>query len=272
MESKQCCRRVEKQCSHNIIVAHAMGEESHRKVVLVTGGAGYIGSHVVLELLATDRYQPVVLDNHTNSSAESLRRVEKLSGKKVSSYDLDLLDIEAVRKVFREHCIQAVIHLAGLKAVGESMEKPLLYYHTNLNVALNLLKVMGEFGVKNMVFSSSATVYGVPQKIPIDEHHPVGQGCANPYGRTKYFVEEIMKDVVLADPSWNVTLLRYFNPVGAHKSGEIGEDPRGVPNNLMPYISQVLVGTRSMLSVYGNDYDTRDGTGVRDYIDRKSVV
>lgn len=235
------------------------------KLVLVTGGAGYIGSHVVLELLNTGRYQPVAVDNLENSSVESLKRIEKITGKKVDFYEYDILDREKLTEVFKKYRFFAVMHFAGLKAVGESVRIPARYYRVNIDIALNLIEVMKEFGVKNFIFSSSATVYGEPQYLPIDENHPVGN-CSNPYGKSKYFVEEILKDVYEAEPDWNIILLRYFNPVGAHESGEIGEDPRGVPNNLMPYVSQVAVGARPELTVFGNDYNTRDGTGVRDYI------
>ncbi len=235
------------------------------KYILVTGGAGYVGSHTVLELLQEGRYQPVVVDNGSNSSIESIRRVEKLTGKEVHCHQFDLLDVAKLRDLFKEYSFYAVIHFAGLKAVGESVEKPLLYYRVNIDIAMNLIEVMTEFDVKNFVFSSSATVYGQPQSLPIDENHPIGN-CSNPYGTTKFFVEEILRDVSKTDSSWNVILLRYFNPVGAHASGQIGEDPRGTPSNLMPYIQQVAIGKRPHLSVFGNDYDTPDGTGVRDYI------
>ena len=235
------------------------------KYVLVTGGAGYIGSHTVLELLDSRKYQPVVIDNLSNSSLKSLKRIEKLTSKEVDFYKIDLLDQEKVRDVFQKYKFHAVMHFAGLKAVGESVQIPLRYYRVNVDIAINLIEIMKEFDVKNFIFSSSATVYGQPQKLPIDESHPVGS-CSNPYGKTKFFVEEILKDVSKADPDWNVILLRYFNPVGAHESGEIGEDPKGIPNNLMPFISKVAIGSLPLLKVFGNDYDTRDGTGVRDYI------
>ncbi len=232
--------------------------------VLVTGGAGYIGSHTCLELLKNGD-SVVVLDNLSNSSMEGLRRVEELTGKKPAFFKSDLLDIDAVRKVFTA-CpdIDSVIHFAGLKAVGESVEQPQRYYENNITGTLNLCRVMAENNVKNIVFSSSATVYGDPATVPITEDFPLS--CTNPYGRTKLMVEDILSDLHVADPKWNVVLLRYFNPVGAHKSGRIGEDPSGIPNNLMPYISQVAVGTLPELSVFGDDYDTPDGTGVRDYI------
>lgn len=233
--------------------------------ILVTGGAGYIGSHTCLELLNCG-HQVTVVDNLSNASQESLNRVEKLTGKTVKFCEVDLLDKQALTDVFTEAGgnFDAVIHFAGKKAVGESVEKPLLYYHNNITGTLILADVMAEFGVKNIIFSSSATVYGDPATVPITEDFPLS--CTNPYGRTKLMVEEILSDLAVADPEWNVCLLRYFNPVGAHKSGLIGEDPNGIPNNLIPYISQVAVGKLSQLSVFGNDYDTEDGTGVRDYI------
>lgn len=232
--------------------------------ILITGGAGYIGSHTALELL-NEGYDVVVFDNLSNSSQESLRRVEELTGKQVCFYEGDVQDEDALRAMFKEQKIDAVIHCAALKAVGESVQKPLEYYQNNISGTLTLLKVMREVGVKNIVFSSSATVYGSPEEMPITEECPKGQ-CTNPYGWTKSMMEQIMSDVQKADASWNVILLRYFNPVGAHKSGRIGEDPKGIPNNLMPYISQVAVGKLEKLGVFGNDYDTPDGTGVRDYI------
>ena len=232
--------------------------------ILITGGAGYIGSHTALELL-NEGYDVVVFDNLSNSSQESLRRVEELTGKQVCFYEGDVQDEDALRAMFKEQKIDAVIHCAALKAVGESVQKPLEYYQNNISGTLTLLKVMREVGVKNIVFSSSATVYGSPEEMPITEACPKGQ-CTNPYGWTKSMMEQIMSDVQKADPSWNVILLRYFNPVGAHKSGRIGEDPKGIPNNLMPYISQVAVGKLEKLGVFGDDYDTPDGTGVRDYI------
>ena len=235
------------------------------KQILVTGGAGYVGSHTILELLGHGGYQPVVVDNLANASMEAVRRVEKLTGSKIDCHEFDLLDRDKLKALFKQYNFYAVIHFAGLKAVGESVEKPLLYYKVNLGIAMSLLETMQEFGVKNFIFSSSATVYGQPQYLPLDEKHPIGN-CSNPYGTTKLFVEKILRDVSKADPSWNMVLLRYFNPVGAHKSGEIGEDPSGIPNNLMPYILQVAIGKRPYLSVFGNDYDTPDGTGVRDYI------
>ena len=232
--------------------------------ILITGGAGYIGSHTALELL-NEGYDVVVFDNLSNSSRESLRRVEELTGKQIRFYEGDVQDEKALTDMFKEQRIDAVIHCAALKAVGESVQKPLEYYQNNISGTLTLLKVMREVGVKNIVFSSSTTVYGSPEEMPITEACPKGQ-CTNPYGWTKSMMEQIMSDVQKADPSWNVILLRYFNPVGAHKSGRIGEDPKGIPNNLMPYISQVAVGKLEKLGVFGNDYDTPDGTGVRDYI------
>jgi UDP-glucose 4-epimerase len=233
--------------------------------ILVTGGAGYIGSHTCLELLAQG-YEVTVLDNLSNSSRESLRRVEELSGKKITFFEVDLLDKVALSKVFAgsNGTIDAVIHFAGKKAVGESVAKPLLYYHNNIVGTIMLCEVMAEYGVRNIIFSSSATVYGDPATVPVTENFPLS--CANPYGRTKLMAEEILRDLYVADRQWNVCLLRYFNPVGAHKSGRIGEDPNGVPNNLVPYIAQVAVGKLECLSVFGNDYPTDDGTGVRDYI------
>ena len=232
--------------------------------VLITGGAGYIGSHTALELLNTG-YEVVVYDNLSNSSKESLKRVEELTGKSVKFYEGDVLDAEKLTEMFKTEGIDAVIHCAALKAVGESVRKPLEYYRNNINGTLTLMDVMREVGVKNIVFSSSATVYGSPEVMPITEDCPKGQ-CTNPYGWTKSMMEQIMTDLQKADPEWNVILLRYFNPVGAHKSGRIGEDPKGIQNNLMPYITQVAVGKLEKLGVFGDDYDTPDGTGVRDYI------
>ena len=232
--------------------------------ILVTGGAGYIGSHTALELL-NEGYEVVVYDNLCNSSQESLRRVEELTGKTVKFYEGDVLDGAALEAMFRAENVDAVIHCAALKAVGESVQKPLEYYQNNITGTLTLMDVMNRVGVKNIVFSSSATVYGSPEEMPITESCPKGQ-CTNPYGWTKSMMEQIMSDVQKANPDWNVILLRYFNPVGAHKSGRIGEDPKGIPNNLMPYISQVAVGKLEKLGVFGNDYNTPDGTGVRDYI------
>ncbi|OGR18148.1 MAG: UDP-glucose 4-epimerase GalE [Desulfobacterales bacterium GWB2_56_26] len=233
--------------------------------ILVTGGAGYIGSHTCLELLEAG-YRVTVVDNLSNSSRESLNRVEQLTGKKVDFFEVDLLDRDRLDGVFAAvtEKIEAVIHFAGKKAVGESVAKPLLYYKNNLTGTINLCEVMAAHGIKDIIFSSSATVYGDPAKVPIMEDFPLS--CTNPYGRTKLVVEEILRDVHHADADWNVCLLRYFNPVGAHKSGRIGEDPDGIPNNLVPYIAQVAVGKLEKLSVFGNDYPTADGTGVRDYI------
>ncbi|XP_049734205.1 UDP-glucose 4-epimerase isoform X2 [Elephas maximus indicus] len=238
--------------------------------VLVTGGAGYIGSHTVLELLEAG-YSPVVIDNFHNairgggSMPESLRRVQKLTGRSVEFEEIDILDKAALQRLFKKHSFVAVIHFAGLKAVGESVQKPLDYYRVNLTGTIQLLEIMRAHGVKNLVFSSSATVYGNPQYLPLDEAHPTG-GCTNPYGKSKFFIEEMIQDLCRADKAWNAVLLRYFNPTGAHASGCIGEDPQGVPNNLMPYVSQVAIGRREAVNVFGNDYDTEDGTGVRDYI------
>ena len=232
--------------------------------ILVTGGAGYIGTHTCLELLEAG-YDVVVIDNLCNSSYEGLKRVEQLTGKQVHFCETDLLDIKAVQAVLDSFpSIDAVIHFAGLKAVGESVEQPQRYYENNITGTLNLTRAMVEYNVKNIVFSSSATVYGDPVTVPITEDFPLS--CTNPYGRTKLMVEEILSDLYQADAEWNIALLRYFNPVGAHKSGQIGEDPNGIPNNLMPYISQVAVGTLQELAVFGSDYPTHDGTGVRDYI------
>ena len=232
--------------------------------ILITGGAGYIGSHTALELL-NEGYEVAVYDNLSNSSKESVRRVEELTGKQIHFYEGDILDAGTLTKMFEAEKVDAVIHCAALKAVGESVQKPLEYYHNNITGTLTLMDVMRKAGVKNIVFSSSATVYGSPEIIPITEDCPKGQ-CTNPYGWTKSMMEQIMTDTQKADSQWNVVLLRYFNPVGAHKSGRIGEDPKGIPNNLMPYISQVAVGKLEKLGVFGNDYDTPDGTGVRDYI------
>ena len=232
--------------------------------ILITGGAGYIGSHTALELL-NEGYEVVVYDNLCNSSKESIKRVEELTGKSISFYEGDILDAGKLEEMFNAEKIEAVIHCAALKAVGESVQKPLEYYQNNITGTLTLLGVMKKVGVKNIVFSSSATVYGSPEIIPITEECPKGQ-CTNPYGWTKSMMEQIMSDLQKANPDWNVILLRYFNPVGAHESGCIGEDPKGIPNNLMPYISQVAVGKLEKLGVFGDDYDTPDGTGVRDYI------
>lgn len=231
--------------------------------ILVTGGAGYIGSHTVLELLELGN-EVIVVDNLSNSSKESLNRVESITGKSPIFYEQDLLDKVALEKVFSSHNIDSVIHFAGYKAVGESVQKPMMYYQNNLDSTLILCEVMKKFDVKNLVFSSSATVYGDPESVPITEESSLS--ATNPYGRTKLFIEYILKDLYTSDDSWNIALLRYFNPVGAHKSGLIGEDPNDIPNNLMPYVSQVAVGKLKQLSVFGDDYPTPDGTGVRDYI------
>ena len=232
--------------------------------ILVAGGAGYIGSHTCVELLK-EGYEVVVVDNLYNSSEEALKRVEQITGKTVKFYEADILDREALNKIFDTEDIDSVINFAGLKAVGESVQKPLEYYHNNITGTLILCDVMRNHGVKNIIFSSSATVYGDPAFIPITEECPKGQ-ITNPYGQTKGMLEQILTDFHVADPEWNVVLLRYFNPIGAHKSGTIGENPNGIPNNLMPYITQVAVGKLKELGVFGNDYDTPDGTGVRDYI------
>ncbi len=232
--------------------------------ILVTGGAGYIGSHTGVERQNAG-YDGSVCDNLCNSSKKSLERVEQITGKSVKFYLADILDADALTKIFEENTIDSVIHFAGLKAVGESVAKPWEYYNNNITGTLVLVDVMKKFGCKNIIFSSSATVYGDPAFIPITEECPKGQ-CTNPYGWTKSMLEQILTDIQKADPEWNVVLLRYFNPIGAHKSGLIGENPNGTPNNLMPYVTQVAVGKRPQLSVYGNDYDTHDGTGVRDYI------
>lgn len=231
--------------------------------ILVTGGAGYIGSHTVLELLNSGN-DVVVIDNLCNSSRESLRRVEALTGRSVTFYEADVCDRSALQTIFAQHAIDAVIHFAGLKAVGESTQIPLKYYQNNIAATLVLCEEMERAGVFRLVFSSSATVYGDPHTVPIQEHFPTS--ATNPYGRSKLMVEEMLRDIVAADPRWAVVLLRYFNPVGAHISGQIGEDPNGIPNNLLPYIAQVAIGRLKQLSVFGNDYPTPDGTGVRDYI------
>ncbi len=232
--------------------------------ILITGGAGYIGSHTALELLNAG-YEVTVIDNLCNSSRESIRRVEELTGKSIVFYEGDVRDAAVLTSLFDHESIDAVIHCAALKAVGESVKKPLEYYGNNITGTLTLLEVMRKADVKRIVFSSSATVYGEPKEMPITEDCPKG-ACTNPYGWTKSMMEQIMVDLQKSDPTWNVILLRYFNPVGAHESGRIGEDPKGIPNNLMPYISQVAVGKLEKLKVYGDDYDTPDGTGVRDYI------
>ncbi|MCD8376080.1 MAG: UDP-glucose 4-epimerase GalE [Oscillospiraceae bacterium] len=232
--------------------------------VLVTGGMGYIGSHTCVELLERGM-DVVIVDNLCNSKAQARERVAAITGKSPLFYQLDVRDVEALAAVFRIHTFDCVIHFAGLKAVGESVEKPLLYYDNNLNATINLCRVMDRFGCRNIIFSSSATVYSPDNQLPLTEQSRVGD-CSNPYGWTKYMGEQILRSMAQADPRWSVVLLRYFNPVGAHESGDIGEDPRGIPNNLMPYISQVAIGRRERLSVFGDDYPTPDGTGVRDYI------
>ncbi len=232
--------------------------------ILVTGGAGFIGSHTLIELYAAG-HTAVVVDNLYNSSKESLRRVAGIIGEEIPFYEVDIRDRAGLEKVFENGSFDCCIHFAGLKAVGESVAKPLEYYENNMNGTFVLLDVMRKHGCKNIIFSSSATVYGNPAVIPITEECPKGH-CTNPYGQTKSMLEEVLHDVQKADPEWNVVLLRYFNPIGAHKSGKIGENPNGIPNNLMPYITQVAVGKRKELGVFGNDYDTPDGTGVRDYI------
>lgn len=231
--------------------------------ILITGGAGYIGSHTCLQILDAG-YDIVVMDNFSNSQVESLNRIQTISGKKIPFIKADVRDKEALRAIFRDYTITAVIHFAGLKAVGESTEKPQLYYDNNVVGSLNLFEVMRESNVKNIVFSSSATVYGDPASVPIQEGFPLS--ATNPYGRTKLMVEDILRDLHAADNSWRVALLRYFNPIGAHSSGLIGEDPNGIPNNLLPYVAQVAVGRLAKLRIFGNDYATHDGTGVRDYI------
>jgi len=231
--------------------------------ILVTGGAGYIGSHTCLELLEAG-YEVIVVDNLSNSKEESLKRVQEITGKRLELHKIDLLDKEALNSVFENSQVDAVIHFAGLKAVGESVSIPLRYYHNNITGTLNLCEVMEKNNVMNIVFSSSSTVYGDPHKVPIREDFPLS--ATNPYGRTKLMIEEILRDIHAANKAWKIISLRYFNPVGAHSSGRIGEDPNGIPNNLLPYISQVAVGRLPRLYVFGNDYPTADGTGVRDYI------
>jgi len=231
--------------------------------ILLTGGAGYIGSHTTIELLNSG-YEVVIVDNLSNSNPEVLNRIKTITGKDVKFYDVDILDRDGLRKVFSENDLKAVIHFAGLKAVGESVAEPLKYYENNIAGTVVLTEVMNEFNCKNIVFSSSATVYGVAEKMPLTEDMPLG--AINPYGRTKLFIEYILGDICHADKDWAAAVLRYFNPIGAHQSGLIGEDPKGIPNNLMPYITQVAVGRLEKLSVFGDDYETEDGTGVRDYI------
>lgn len=231
--------------------------------ILVTGGAGYIGSHACVELLMSG-YEVVVIDNLSNSNEEALERVKEITGRTLKFYKNDLLDKDALEEIFKKEEIDAVMHFAGLKAVGESVAQPLRYYHNNITGTLILCEVMNKYGVKNLVFSSSATVYGNPHKVPISEDFPLS--ATNPYGRTKLMIEGILRDLYTADNSWNIAILRYFNPIGAHVSGKIGENPKGIPNNLVPYITQVAIGKLEKLSVYGDDYPTTDGTGVRDYI------
>ncbi|MBQ8002363.1 MAG: UDP-glucose 4-epimerase GalE [Clostridia bacterium] len=231
--------------------------------VLLTGGAGYIGSHTCIELLAAG-HEAVIVDNYSNSKPEALNRIKEISGKDFQFYEADCCDKEALRKIFTENKIDAVIHFAGLKAVGESVRIPISYYRNNIDSSLALLEVMEEVGCNKIVFSSSATVYGVPKQVPLVEG--MDTGCTNPYGWTKYMIEQILTDASVANKDLSVVLLRYFNPIGAHESGRIGEDPNGIPNNLMPFITQVAVGKLPELSVFGDDYPTHDGTGVRDYI------
>ncbi len=231
--------------------------------ILITGGCGYIGSHTVLELL-NKNYDVVVVDNFSNSSFESIRRVQKITGKEVTFYEADIRDSEAMEKIFASHKFDAVIHFAAFKAVGESCRLPLKYYENNISGTVSLLQIMEKYNVKKIIFSSSATVYGDPERLPLDETCRLS--TTNPYGSTKLMMEMIMQDLYKADKEWNIILLRYFNPVGAHESGLIGEDPKGIPNNLMPFVAQVASGKLSCINVFGNDYDTPDGTGVRDYI------
>lgn len=233
------------------------------KSILVTGGAGFIGSHTCVELLNSD-YSIIVVDNLKNAKKECLNRIKKITGKDFLFYETDLLDADGVRKIFAENDIDGVIHFAGLKAVGESVSMPLEYYHNNLTGTFHLCAAMKEFGCKKLVFSSSATVYGMHNQVPFTEDSPVS--ATNPYGYTKVMIEQILKDLYAADSDWSIALLRYFNPIGAHESGLIGENPNGIPNNLLPYIAQVAIGKLPCLSIYGNDYDTPDGTGVRDYL------
>ena len=232
--------------------------------ILVTGGMGYIGSHTCVELLNAG-YEVVILDNLYNSNAEVLSRIEQITGKQPAFVKTDLLDYDATNRVFEDYSIDSVIHFAGYKAVGESVEKPIEYYHNNLTGTLHLCDCMRKHGVKKMVFSSSATVYGDPAFVPITEACPTG-GVTNPYGQTKFMIEQILQDLYVSDPTWEIILLRYFNPIGAHASGLMGEDPKGIPNNLLPFVAQVAIGKRERVSVFGDDYDTPDGTGVRDYI------
>ena len=232
--------------------------------ILVTGGAGYIGSHTAIELLEAG-HQVIIADNLSNSNAMVIKRIEQIAAKAVQFYQIDLCDKQALSKVFEQNQIDAVVHLAAFKAVGESCEKPIMYYYNNLTSMLVLLQVMQEFGVKNIVFSSSATVYGDPKRVPICEED-VATVATNPYGSTKLVGEQILTDLYAADPSLNIAILRYFNPIGSHPSGKIGEDPKGIPNNVSPYITKVIIGERPQLNIFGNDYNTPDGTGVRDYV------
>ncbi|MCI8747955.1 MAG: UDP-glucose 4-epimerase GalE [Lachnospiraceae bacterium] len=231
--------------------------------ILVTGGTGFIGSHTVVELLNAG-YNVVVLDNLVNSSKESLERIKKITGKSVKFYEDDLLDMEALQNIFEKENISSVIHFAGLKAVGESCQIPLAYFNNNITGTINLVMAMEKYNVKSLVFSSSATVYGKPESVPIREDFPLS--VSNPYGRTKLIIEDMLRDIYKADKSWDIALLRYFNPIGAHESGEIGESPNGIPNNLLPYVAKVAIGELEAVNVFGDDYDTPDGTGVRDYI------
>ena len=232
--------------------------------ILVTGGTGYIGSHTCVELINAG-YDVVIIDNFCNSTADVADKIKKITGKSIKIYNGDIRNRELLEKIFGENQIETVIHFAGLKSVSESCEKPLLYFDNNVNGTINLCHVMQKFAVKNLIFSSSATVYGASSKAPYKETMPTGQVC-NPYGRTKYFIEEFLKDIYASDKTWNITILRYFNPIGAHESALLGENPRGIPNNLMPYISQVAANKLSLLTVFGGDYDTPDGTCIRDYI------
>lgn len=235
------------------------------KTILVTGGAGYIGSHTLIELI-NNNFKVVAIDDLANSSRESLRRVEQITGHEIPFIEADVRDQSALSDIFTTYDIDSVIHFAGLKAVGESVAKPLEYYDNNLVSTMTLLEAMREHNVKQLVFSSSATVYGSPSELPLRETSTVGVGLTNPYGKTKYMIEQIIQDYCAADPTFEATILRYFNPIGAHQSGQIGEDPNGIPNNLLPYVAQVAVGKLQSVGVFGNDYDTPDGTGVRDYI------
>ncbi|MGX7144002.1 UDP-glucose 4-epimerase GalE [Facklamia languida] len=232
--------------------------------ILVTGGSGYIGSHIVVELLEQGQ-EVIVVDNLSNSKAEVIDRIETIAGRRPIFYQKDILDQPSMADIFSDHDVQMVIHLAGYKAVGESVVSPLKYYHNNIGGTVSLLEVMNQFDVKHLIFSSSATVYGSDNPVPFNETMPIGT-ASNPYGYTKLVIEQMLQDLVVADPSWSITSLRYFNPIGAHKSGLLGEDPQGIPNNLMPYLTQVAIGDHPELKVFGDDYDTHDGTGVRDYI------